>query len=358
MSLFHLSDSSASQLTKVSPVSSYIHALIRSKAAHGSFFSSPSLSDPGVLKTEKASYFSLGTRSAPSTPPDPSDTLWKSPASPATLNGTRSLFGRKKDKEEAKFPKELMTTIWDTLDKEKGDEVWKTTVTTFLTHLPNRKATKTMAGLNLREIPVLLKLFDSILPSGTSTKHKHALHFLAIVHSCVEQHYDPMKKKLKEGEKEMHVRITNELDSWSPRSEPIVESKPPVSPLTAGMLGSSSIDLGRQGALLLSRTLSTNTTKSISSHSFASTPPLSPSLSTYGSSRISLSSQSSGLRTPDGLDSSYEAQRRGGFATLGNASVDLVDVVRRVFGISKEKFDQDLGALKRLGLDEKVRDLV
>jgi hypothetical protein len=35
--------------------------------------------------------------------------------------------------------------------------------------------------------------------------------------------------------------------------------------------------------------------------------------------------------------------------------LDLIDVVRRVFGINKDKINHDLDSLRRAGLDEKVR---
>lgn len=40
---------------------------------------------------------------------------------------------------------------------------------------------------------------------------------------------------------------------------------------------------------------------------------------------------------------------------VGTSGVDLIDVVRRVWGVDGAKLRSDLDALKRAGLDEKVR---
>ena len=48
-------------------------------------------------------------------------------AAPSAVSTTgRGVFGKKKDKESAKLPKEFLPGFWETLGDEGGDAVWRT----------------------------------------------------------------------------------------------------------------------------------------------------------------------------------------------------------------------------------------
>lgn len=48
-------------------------------------------------------------------------------AAPSTATSPgRSVFGRKKEKEAGKLPKEFLPGFWDSLGNEGGDAVWRT----------------------------------------------------------------------------------------------------------------------------------------------------------------------------------------------------------------------------------------
>jgi hypothetical protein len=241
-------------------------------------------------------------------------------------------------------------------------------INTFLSYLPSKKATKTASGLNLREISVLLETFSSVLPSigggitsptlnGTVNpqKHIHITHLIAVLSTCLQGFYSPMNRKLKEEDKEMHLRIMTELDLWSLRPETAARERQ-QSQSFYGDLASPNLEPESPNARTVSRKSSFISSMSRKN---ASTPPM-PTTPSFASSSASLMSDGSidtlWDRSPSGgnFHNGREQDRKGSLVNDSGSPVDLIDVVRRVFAISKDKINHDLDTLRRAGLDEKV----
>lgn len=243
-------------------------------------------------------------------------------------------------------------------------------VNTFLSYLPNKKATKTASGLNLREISVLLETFSSVLPSSDGgmtspttsksvnpQKHVHITHLIAVLSMCLQGFYNPMNRKLKDEDKEMYLRIMTELDLWSLRPETAARERQ-QSQSFYGDLASPNSEPESPSARTVSRKSSFISSMGRKN---ATTPPPMPSTPSFASSSVSLASEGS-IDTPwdrsPSRGSSHngrEKDRKGSLVNDSGSPLDLIDVVRRVFGINKDKINHDLDSLRRAGLDEKVR---
>jgi hypothetical protein len=244
-----------------------------------------------------------------------------------------------------------------------------TAVNTFLSYLPNKKATKTSSGLNLREIPVLLETFGSVIPanqggiaspastsfSTNPNKHVHITHLIALLQTSLQGYYNPMNRKVKEDEKEMYLKIMIDLENWS-----LAPAQASSGRASAGLgLGNSPFYQEEEGhsspsAKSVSRKSSflANISSANQQRRAGSPPPPLPSTPSFASSsNVSLASGDSMVRTPLGDEMARKMQGI-------ESGLDLVDVVRRVFGVSKEKIGQDLEGLKRAGLDEKVSSML
>lgn len=247
-------------------------------------------------------------------------------------------------------------------------------VNTFLSHLPNKKATKTNSGTNLRYIPSLIDAFtnaylsaSSLQPSlrrGTSTfsislpntadtsptrptnggDHKavHVAHFIALLQQAIANHYSPLNKKVDEKEREHCSKLRVELDYWASMQEK-----------DRGGISSPDERMSR-----LSLSVSTQ---------YTPTSPLIPPVPALPAAYLSTPSSKApaspphGIFTPAGMSrvvsqsstTTSSAKSAVGFGET--TTVDLVDVVRRVWGIDGARLRSDLDGLKRAGLDEKVR---
>ena len=254
------------------------------------------------------------------------------------------------------------------------DVLWVLAINTFLSYLPNKKATKTTTGLNLREISVLLETFSSILPStdggitspsksfGVSPqKHIHVTHLIAVLSTCLQGFYSPMNRKPKEEDKEMHLRIMNELDLYSLRPE-VAARERQQSQSFYGDMPSPGSEPESPSAKTVSR--KSSFISNIGRSKNGTAPPPMPSTPSFASSSVSLASDGS-IDTPwdrspsrGSSQNGREQDRKGSLVTESGSPVDLIDVVRRVFAIPKDKINHDLDALRRAGLDEKVSLLV
>jgi hypothetical protein len=250
-------------------------------------------------------------------------------------------------------------------------------VNTFLSHLPNKKATKTNSGTNLRYLPSLIDAFSnaylsasSLTPSlrrGTTTfsislpntadtsptrpsnggdsKSVHVAHFIALLQQAITNHYSPLNKKMDDKERDQLSKLRIELDFWASLQE------------GGDRTGGDSSSDER-----LSR-LSLNTSTFPPASPSPSIPPVPALPSAYLGSPQSTKAPASppyGIFTPgmSRVVSQSSTTTGSGKSTssvgFGETSVDLVDVVRRVWGIEGSRLRSDLDGLKRAGLDEKV----
>lgn len=243
-------------------------------------------------------------------------------------------------------------------------------INTFLSYLPNKKATKTATGLNLREISVLLETFSSVLPftdggfsslgtkSGVNPqKHVHVTHMIAVLSTCLQGFYNPMKRKPKDEDREMHLRIMNELDMYSLRPE---EAARQPSPSFYGDVTSPGTEAESPSAKSVSR--KSSFISNLGQRKSTISPPPMPTTPSFGSSNASLVSDDSFNtpydRSPSRSSFGREQDRKGSLVNESGTPVDMIDVVRRVFAIPKDKINHDLDALRRAGLDEKVSFLM
>lgn len=248
----------------------------------------------------------------------------------------------------AKLPKDFLPMFWETLTAEHGDSVWRMTVTGFMSTLPSKKAaaTKTMSGANLREIPVLLECFSSHIPDSTSGippspgfaasrsprqlpplggssvhKHTQVAHLCSLLGNSLHVYFTAGNRKLTEADRELHARIQAEIDQYS-------------------------LQDGERSASFGGRSADGNLSSS----------PVSESPSMFGESAYStdVTTPSSHIKSPNGLapiplirtDTQMSARK-------ASDHVDLIDVVRRVFGVDSLRLGRDLESLKRAGLNER-----
>ena len=203
-------------------------------------------------------------------------------------------------------------------------------------------------------------------------KHIHVTHLIALLSTALQGFYNPMNRKLKDEDREMHLRIMNELDRWSLRPDPAEErsrSQSIYSPGEAAMAageppGSSSSPNAKSVSRKSSFLSGMNRKRDMITPPPMPTPGGTPS---FASSSASLISDASSLDTPSSLSAGERSPSRGssvggqagkvqgGGGRGGTRSeVNLIDVVRRVFGVDVDRLNHDLDGLKRAGLDEKV----
>ncbi|KAJ9107899.1 hypothetical protein QFC19_002642 [Naganishia cerealis] len=414
----------------------YINNILRRNNASGATSPiSPRLQTPSSATGSPTSYFPY---SGPTTPgaASPSATTPTSEA-PHRKSG---LFARKKsvsnlrdrdpssettrtaDATGGKLPKEILSNgFWDTLANEGGDVIWRTTVNTLLSHLPNKKATKTNSGTNLRFVPSLIDAFTNAYLSASSStspirratlgsisspntamgisptqssinqqndeKAVHVLHFIGLLHTALCNHYSPLNKKIESKDREILAKLQTELEfhtaalhdhhpsgirsaarssfsgpqrlsfssSTSPSSAPLsppTTSIPPVPTLPSAYLYSPST--------AASQKRTSTTTVSAPPSPLESSPRSAHSrLPTTTSTEMSrVASQTSTVTTASSYKTSFSGSGRGGGGSGGafedSAGCDLVDVVRRLWGVDGDKLRVDLDGLRRAGLDEKT----
>jgi len=241
--------------------------------------------------------------------------------------------------------------------------------------------------MNLREISTLLETFSSVLPSveGGMTspkpasaahtanphKHIHVTHLIALLSTALQGFYNPMNRKLKDEDREMHLRIMNELDSWTLRPDP-QESRSQSQSIYGDPMGGEPGLGSSPNAKSVSRKSSFLSGMNRKRGEMGTPPPL-PS-PTPGAGTPSFASSSSTSLISDGsLDTpllspgersqsrgslgGHEARRKSSAGGRGEtrSEVNLIDVVRRVFGVDTDRLNHDLDGLRRAGLDEKVR---
>lgn len=263
----------------------------------------------------------------------------------------------------AKFPKDFLPSFWEILGADGGDVVWRGTVNTFLSNLPNKKATKTASGLNLREIPTFLECFSGSIPDNitglpsssragrhysqatTVHKHQHIGHLISLLQTALQSHFSPMNKKITEKDKDLYFLIRTELDSYSlsPDSESGKESSASSVGLGYGLGGAGEVvssPMSQAPSLSGASAYSTDiTVPSVDGKSSMTSPALYRSMT-----------NASGMST-----GAHSSQTKHSDQSIGSAmkTVDLVDVVKRVFGIDSLKLTRDLEAFKRAGLNER-----
>jgi hypothetical protein len=270
---------------------------------------------------------------------------------------------------------------------EKLKRLRLTAVNTCLSHLPNKKATKTNSGTNLRYVPSLIESFGSAylaassltpalrrgtsvsisLPntaggtspvrSGTNVqgdpKAVHLAHFIALLQTAVTNHYSPLNKKIDDRERDACNKVRFELEYYAslqePRGNDRVRAGSSTEPedVRFSRLSISSAN----GSSPLSPSLSIPPVPSVPS-AYRSTSFTNKSA---GSPPSSPQSVISGLATPSQMSTAASSVRSGITSTFAETTgADLIDVVRRVWGIDGAKLRSDLEALKRAGLDEKA----
>lgn len=272
------------------------------------------------------------------------------------------------------------------LTRNAEDQPLSLAVNTFLSHLPNKKATKTNSGTNLRYIPALVDSFGNAylaasaltpamrrgtvisLPNtagGSSpgksginlqgdSKAIHLAHFISLLQTAITNHYSPLNKKIDDREREAFTKLRVELEYYASLQERTehdgVRAGSPTEPETARLSRLSISSMSGSTPLSPSSTIPPvpSVPSVFRSGSFASknepSPPSSPQ------------SVISGLATPSQMSTTASSMRGGSMsAFVDTAGADLVDVVRRVWGVDGAKLRSDLDALKRAGLDEKVR---
>lgn len=269
---------------------------------------------------------------------------------------------------------------------------------TLLSHLPNKKATKTNSGTNLRFVPSLIDAFTdayvsasasaSPLKRGTSIfisapntagglsptrpaanhsgdeKPGHVIHFIALLQIALSNHYSPLNKKVDEKDREMYAKLQAELDSYVSNLEHLGDRvRPGTSPTSNdSRMSRLSFSSANSSAPLSPPMTSIPPVPALPSaylHSPASqkktsSPPTSPLDASPRSahSRIPTPTEMSRVASQTSTATSYKSSFGGGFEE--SAGFDLVDVVRRTWNIDGDKLKTDLDSLRRAGLDEKV----
>lgn len=280
-----------------------------------------------------------------------------SDSSSGAMNGSSASIGA--GGAGAKLPKDFLPLFWDTLTAENGDSIWRMTVSGFMSTLPAKKsaATKTTSGANLREIPVLLECFSSHIPdsasgippspgyvagrsprqsvpipsSGGGSVHKHTqvAHLCSLLGNSLHAYFTAGNRKLSDADRDLHARIQAEIDQYS---------------LNDGERSTGGFGGGGGGR---------------SADGNLSSSPVSESPSMFGESAYStdVTTPSSQLKSPTSAGPFQLARSDTQMSSPGGRKVkdhvDLIDVVRRVFGIDSLRLGRDLESLKRAGLNER-----
>ncbi|KAJ9121626.1 hypothetical protein QFC22_002246 [Naganishia vaughanmartiniae] len=370
---------------------------------------SPRLQTPITATGSPTSYFSSG-------PPTPGvSTTPVTSSTPDPQNRKSSIFGRRKSignpKERethvdashgeagGKLPKEVLSNgFWDVLANEGGDASWRTTVNTLLSHLPNKKATKTNSGTNLRYIPSLIDAFANAYVSASASvsplkratgifisspntvggisptrpaatqlgdeKSVHVIHFIALLQTALSNHFSPLNKKVDEKDREMFAKLQAELDNYvstqdfhgdrvRPGTSP-TSNDPRMSRLSFSSVNNSAPLSPPLSSIPPVPALPSAYLYSPASQKRTSSAPTSPLDASPRSahSRIPTPTEMSRVASQTSTATSYKSSFSGGFEDP--AGVDLVEVVRRTWNVDGEKLKADLDSLRRAGLDEKT----
>lgn len=193
--------------------------------------------------------------------------------------------------------------------------------------------------------------------SGTSlqgdSKAVHLAHFIALLHTAITNYYSPLNKKIDDREREVFTKIRVELDYYASLQEQGGNDRVRA--------GSSEPDDIRFSRLSIS---SANGSAPLSPSSTIPPVPSVPSAyrsssfgnKTAGSPPASPQSVISGLATPSQMSTTASSVKSGNVSIFTETTgADLIDVVRRVWGVDGAKLRSDMDALKRAGLDERVR---
>lgn len=270
---------------------------------------------------------------------------------------------------------------------------------TLLSHLPNKKATKTNSGTNLRYIPSLIDAFTNAYVSASASasplkrgtgiyisspntaggisptrpvvnqtsdeKSVHVIHFIALLQTALSNHYSPLNKKVDEKDREMFAKLQAELDNYVSNPEHLGDRvRPGTSPTSTDTRMSRLSFSSANSSAPLSPQMDTSIppvpalpSAYLYSHASQRRSPSAPTTPLDASprsahSRIPTPTEMSRVASQTSTATSYKSSFGGGFEE--SAGVDLVDVVRRIWNIEGEKLKTDLDSLRRAGLDEKV----
>lgn len=188
------------------------------------------------------------------------------------------------------------------------------------------------------------------------SKTIHVAHFIALLQTAITNHYSPLNKKIDDKDRDQFSKLRVELEYYASLQEQGGNDR-------ARAASSSGSDDHRMSRLSLN---SGNGSPKSPSLSIPPVPALPTAyLGSPQSNRTAGATPSSppfGLFNPAGMSRvvSHSSTTTGsgrsasGVGFSETPGVDLVDVVRRMWGIEGPRLRSDLDGLKRAGLDERV----